>query len=547
MGENSALIYLIFILIYLCISNAGTRYFLFIFLKEKIMSKTTAPKEEFGKIRGALFPIHSHELKKFLPMGIMMFFILFNYTILRDTKDALLGTAPNSSTEAFNFVKLGIVMPLAVLFVVIYAKLANIFSRYHLFNIMIIAFISFFGSFAYVIYPSIEYIHPDISYIASLQAQYPSLHYPISIYGNWTFTVFYALSELWGSAMISLLFWQFANEITRTSEAKRFYALFGLLADIALIFSGQTVKYMSDIRHSVPEGVDPWAVSLQYMMTAVVVSGGFVVFINYWMEKNELNDPKYYDAAETGKKKPKKKKPKLSVVESFKYLLTSPYIGMIAILVLSYGMSINLIEFLWKKQIKLYYAGDPNAYSAFMGNFSTFTGISTMALIMMCKGIVRRYGRFTGAVITPAIVSITGAIFFAFILFSSFTSPILASLGVGVTYAAMMVGAVQNILSKGTKYSLFDPTKEMSYIHLDQELKTKGKAAVDVIGGRLGKAGGGFTSSTLLTVLGVSEAIVIAPYLAVIVAVVILAWIWAAINLSKKYHVALAEFEAKED
>merc|ERR1712029_931437 len=219
------------------------------------------------------------------------------------TKDALLGTAPNSSTEAFNFVKLGIVMPMAVLFVVIYAKLANIFSRYNLFNIMIGSFITFFGVFAYVVYPSFELIHPDISYIASLQAANPTWHYPISIYGNWTFTIFYALSELWGSAMISLLFWQFANEITRTHEAKRFYALFGLLANIALIFSGQTVKYMSDIRDSLPEGVDAWGVSLKYMMTAVVLAGFLVVYINHWMENNVLNDPKYYDAADNDKKK----------------------------------------------------------------------------------------------------------------------------------------------------------------------------------------------------------------------------------------------------
>merc|ERR1711990_597446 len=506
--------------------------FLFVFLKKKIMSKPNVPADEFGKIRGALFPIHGHELKKFLPMGIMMFFILFNYTILRDTKDALLGTAPNSSTEAFNFVKLFIVMPLAVLFVVIYAKLANVFSRYALFNIMIVSFITFFGLFAYVIYPNIESIHPDVGDIAALQAEFPRWHYPISIYGNWTFTIFYALSELWGSAMISLLFWQFANEITRTHEAKRFYALFGLLANIALIFSGQTVKYMSDIRDNLPEGADAWGTSLKYMMAAVVLAGFLVVYINYWMETNVLNDPKYYDAAESNKKKStKKKKPKLSVSESFKYLLTSPYIGMIAILVLSYGMSINLIEFLWKKQIKLYYAGDPNAYSAFMGNFSTFTGISTMALIMMCKGIVRKYGWLTGALITPGSVALTGGIFFAFLLFKSITSPILAGLGVSVTYAAMMVGAAQNLLSKGTKYSLFDPTKEMSYIPLDQELKTKGKAAVDVIGGRLGKAGGGFVSSTLLTVLGVSEAIMIAPYLAIIVSFVLVLWVWAAINL----------------
>jgi ATP:ADP antiporter, AAA family len=79
--------------------------------------------------------------------------------------------------------------------------------------------------------------------------------------------------------------------------------------------------------------------------------------------------------------------------------------------------------------------------------------------------------------------------FFSLNLFPAFFAPITARIGTTPLMLAVMVGAAQNILSKGAKYSLFDPCKEMAYIPLDQESKTKGKAAVDVIGNPLGKSG----------------------------------------------------------
>ena len=58
-------------------------------------------------------------------------------------------------------------------------------------------------------------------------------------------------------------------------------------------------------------------------------------------------------------------------------------------------------------------------------------------------------------------IGVTGLSFFALNVFSDFFNPITAALGTTPLMMAVIVGAAQNILSKSSKYSLFDPCKEM--------------------------------------------------------------------------------------
>lgn len=500
--------------------------------------KTNTPQPAFSKIRQALFPIYTDELKKFLPIAFIMLCILFNYTVLRNTKDALIGTAEGAGIEAIPYLKSIFVMGSAIAFVVLYTKISNIFSAEKLFYILTSTFLIFFGAFALVIYPNIASLHPDLNVVKALQAEFPRIKFLFSVWGVWTYSLFYVMSELWGSVMISLLFWQFANEVVRSNEAKRFYPIFVLIGNIALILSGEAVERLSAIRDGLPAGVDAWGVSLNYLMTLVVIMGIASMLVYGWLSKNVLTDPKYYDAA--GPKKEKKKKPKMGVAESFKYIFSNPYIGLIALLVLSYGMSINLVELIWKKQIAIQFSGDANGYNAFMGSFSKWTGIGTIAIIFMTKGVVSRFGWFAGAIVTPLVLAITGALFFTLILYGDVLNPQMFGLAVSATYMAVIVGMIQNIMTKGSKYALFDPTKEMAYIPLDQELKTKGKAVVDVIGGRLGKAAGGWTILGLFTIFSATDAMEVAPYLGFFIGAVVVLWIIGVIALSRRYN-ALSE------
>ena len=471
----------------------------------------------------------------------MLFCILFNYTILRDTKDVLVVTAPGSGAEIIPFLKTYVNLPSAIAFTVLYSSLCNRMPSDKVFFIVMTAFISFFGAFAGLIYPNIHLLHPNAA-CDVLQAALPVFFAPIvAIFRNWTYALFYTLANLWGSVVVSLLFWGFANEITTVDEAKKYYPLFGLMANVALIFSGQYVKYVSSLRVGLAPGADLWGNSLKLLMGAVVGVGGVIMALMAYMQKYVLTDPACVDPNKEAKRK--KTKTKMTTSESVKFLSSSPYIRDLATLVIGYGMAINIVEVTWKSKLKAAFP-DPNAYSAFMGNFSTATGIVTLLMMFAGRVIFKRFGWGVASLITPVTLLTTGAAFFSLTLFPTFFEPIVAKLGTTPLMLAVFIGAIQNILSKGAKYSLFDPCKEMAYIPLDSESKTKGKAAVDVIGNPLGKSGGSFLQQVLIGIFGSLQNST--PYLGGILGGIIVMWINAARSLNKQFIQKNAELEKQQ-
>jgi hypothetical protein len=67
---------------------------------------------DFWQIKSVVPP--AHERKKLAPLALMFFSILFNYTILRDTKDVLMVTAPKSGAEVIPFIKTYVNLPAAI-------------------------------------------------------------------------------------------------------------------------------------------------------------------------------------------------------------------------------------------------------------------------------------------------------------------------------------------------------------------------------------------------------------------------------------------------
>ncbi len=497
----------------------------------------------FGKWRSYFFPIYFHELRKFLPMMGLLMLIVFNYTILRNTKDALI--VPSAGAEVIPFIKVWVVLPAAVFVTLLFTKLTNRYSQERVFYIMITGFLVLYALFAFVFYPLRDVVHPHNS------ANWLSVWLPeglkglVNMYRYWTYTGFYVISELWSSMIMTTLFWGLANEVTKLYEARRFYGVFSIAGNIAGIIASEFTVLLSDWTASphASEAGDNWQIVMQLLVLSVIVAGVLSMGVFYWLNRNVFNDPSYETLHATipgGKKR--KRRPSLK--ESFTFLSNSKYLLCIAAIVVGYNLVINLVEVVWKGQVTQLYPESVD-YNTYMARITIATNLlSTVAAFFMTQ-ILAAFGWTRTALITPVIMLVTCAGFFGFLfLQGALDTTSVLLLGASPLAIAVFFGGAQNCFSRAAKYSVFDATKEMSFIPLDHESKLKGKAAIDGVGSRLGKSGGSLIHQGLLMILVTLAGIT--PYVAVILFAVIVVWIIAVRSLGHQFNALVEEQTQKQ-
>lgn len=493
------------------------------------MQTTTATENtpSFGRLRSLFWPIYSFELKKLLPMFAMFFLIAFVYNLLRSMKISLIITAPGSGAEVVPFLKIGAVLPAALLFTFIFTKLNNRFTREQVFYCMIFGFLSYFALFMTVLYPCKDYLQLN-SFADFLQGTILSndgFVGLVAIIRHWNLAVFYVVCEMWSSIVLSMLFWGFANEVTKVNEAKRFYAIFALGANISGIFVGLFTRLMNSVsifNISFYEEQNQW---IFYQLFFVLIIGFVIVGIFSWMNNTVFSESRDVQL------KVKKKK-KLSLGECFSYMRTSKYLLCIVTIVVAYNIVYNLADVMWTNKVKEVYTSskDVNNYINLVG---LLTGVAAAVSAFLISGnVVRYFGWTIAALVTPLVWALTSFGFFSGLLFErSILFDMFYNFIGNPANLVLLIGSIQICLGRGCKYTVFDETKEIAFIPLSQENKRKGKAVVDGIASRFGKSGGAFVYILLFMVFGDIAATV--PYVSVIILLAILLWVFAVLNLGK--------------
>lgn len=453
---------------------------------------------------------------------------------LRQQQQQLLSLCSCSRrAEALPFISAFGVLPASLAFFVYHDALVSRLDSRHVFYWSLLPLAAFFALFAVVLLPNVATLHPlgaAEQWAARLPASVGCL---VRAVANWTYSAFFIAGEMWGSVAISLLFWSLADDLCSVDEAKDVYPKLGILANIGLIGAGWLTRFVND---RLARGNE--VLALQILTAAVLGMTGLMCGVKAALdahvaphvarqEGRRRSSKKQQQqggsaGAAGGDDKETRKQGALAVIRA------SPRIRDLTLLVMGYGVTHKLLGFVWKAQMRLSYPSTA-AYSSIMADIAAWTGAATIALMLSSKCFFSVLGWRGAALATPLVCMASGTLFLAGSFFPA------GSLPAGSPWAALLAlapaaGIVAQVFGRASKYSLFDPSKEMVFITMDKHEKETGKAAVDILGNQVGKTGGAWLMQGALLVCGSMAAAL--PFTALAYGGVCAVWLRATLSLA---------------
>jgi AAA family ATP:ADP antiporter len=259
-----------------------------------------------------------------------------------------------------------------------------------------------------------------------------------------------------------------------------------------------------------------------------------VVFLYYQLQTN-------YNST-SDNKTAKKKKPKISLsyIESLKIIWNDRCLLSLSLMTFFYGLCLNVIEVQWKDSLKLWSGAN---YTSNYSQFFLYSNIFSALITALTRNTLSRYGWKISALVTPVSILITGSLFYIFLMINNIGGGYFANLIISPLLISVMVGGLQNMISKATKYTLFDSTRELAYKTLPRENQSIGKSIIDVVIGRSSKASGSAVQYSLMNymvpfIIGSNVPVslrAIVPYSFVIVLIGCITWISATLYLAHQY------------
>ena len=453
-------------------------------------------------------PIEEHV--KFFSTGFMFFFIALTYAIGRRLKDSIIST--KLAVELISFIKPVIVLPVIffVSFSLIYlignSKDEKLFTDKLVYYVSIpfIVYYAFYGIIDFIGGDELfQLISPNVDLVSFFHCQNIKFLkfylYEFSLIINKIYhIIFYTITEVYGALVLSYCFWTFVNTYTSIKKASLLYPQYVIFSSFSTAFSG-LIGTLLPYLLSICFGSNPQIYNKFSTLINIVICISCMIASIYCYSISLSKHKAEEELIEENTFFRKKKKNKVSFLQSIIALVNNKIILCLFVCVVSYMTCINLVEVTWKKTALNYCKNSENSrmwFDVILGCTHLGIGISTIFMSKLCTYVIVRFGWFVAAMINPIFLGVTGILFFVIIYFDH--SFVIGTCVISSLLIAVLVGMMQNIAAKTCKYSFFDSTKEIGLLYLPKEKRDQGKSAIDMLGGRFGKSLGSIIQQVLL-------------------------------------------------
>ncbi|EQB60147.1 atp adp translocase [Vairimorpha apis BRL 01] len=448
------------------------------------------------------------------------------------------------------FLKFFIILPLSVISVGLIQKYLEKYPFTVIFNFMLIFFAVSFIILGIVILPFSSYIQVGKFWARDLFADdkfkacgLDFLFAFALVFNEWTSSLLYVLSEMFGSLILSYFFMTFANSLTTPDQSGRFVPLFYIFANIALFSSGLLCKCVDGFRSGMSYEESEKIFNIFFVISGILT---FTIFGLKWYLEKYVTIKKLFIEKQV---KEKKKKVKSTFSEGLIEMSKSRLLFFISLITLFYAASTNIIESSYKAALT--YGADikDEAKGEYARNLNSWEQIAVaLAVIVILltpfPKLIKTKGWVYVAMVSPLLT-----------LFSTLGTLILAWYNYPITnkessifldrFTAKdnskvvlenIIGIISVALMKIHKYAAFDITKEALAMRIDESKRAQYKSIFDGIFGKLGKSIGSIYAIVMLGILNGRDIRKAAPISFVILVFFCIVWIYAVKYLDRKYN-----------
>ncbi|USO01693.1 MAG: hypothetical protein H6849_01440 [Alphaproteobacteria bacterium] len=467
----------------------------------------------------------NYGFNQFIPVALIQFCFIVIYILLKSYKKILLGTlagdpyvAPAIDTWA--------TVPMILLFLGGYLKLANHLRREQLFYLSLSVVVCPLAVLTFWIYPNGEFLSMKSETVQIIREQYPHMQFLIIWIGRWVETLMCGFATLWGPVFVYMFIWQFANDITNLVKARFFYPVLVFLGGVPYVV-GQSI-----VARSVPDGIvdaDQIASILQRYMVITLALSAAAAYIYWHYHQKAKQENKYL---------PVQVPQKLYVMQSLNHAFSDAFT--LRLIILSFGMAFILevmstllsnltavthVEFLQMAEFM-------DSLTGWIGAMGKLTIVFVLAAIYRLR---RTYwsglSSMTGAAMSCLVVALYVFDYMGYLL----KDQMIFSVPMGVAVVATIL-----VLTEGTKFYWYIPAREMFFLTMSQEHRIKSKAIADLLG-----ISAGLTFARIViagtTALGNDDFFLGLPYLMGITILVAIAWLKSIVDL--RGHMSKSERE----